>query len=165
MKKIIVLLSLLSFCHINAQAFNGAGDVKFDVGANLQENGSGIRLSTDFGLGQNMSFGFVASYLLSVSKDGMGNKPNFGDRVDAKARFNANLGDVLGLEPKMDVYPGLDLGLKNFGFHLGMRYFFTEGFGLFGEIGHPIAKYDTTTSGFKNLNNQFVFNIGTSFNL
>jgi hypothetical protein len=30
----------------------------------------------------------------------------------------------------MDIYPGLDLGLKNFGAHLGF-YFFTEGFGLF----------------------------------
>jgi hypothetical protein len=32
----------------------------------------------------------------------------------------------------------LDLGLHNFGAHLGFRYFFTEGFGLFGEAGVPI---------------------------
>jgi len=69
------------------------------------------------------------------------------------------------LDPKMDVYPGLDLGLKNFGAHLGFRYFFTEGFGLFGEAGVPIAKYDKNVNGFDHLNNQFVFNIGASFNL
>jgi hypothetical protein len=47
------------------------------------------------------------------------------------------------MEPNMDIYPGLDLGFHNFGAHLGFRYFFTEGFGLF-EAGVPIAKYDKT---------------------
>jgi hypothetical protein len=27
------------------------------------------------------------------------------------------------MEPNMDIYPGLDLGLHNFGAHLGFRYF------------------------------------------
>jgi hypothetical protein len=43
--------------------------------------------------------------------------------------------------------------------------FFTDGFGLFGEAGVPIAKYDKNTTGFDRLNNQFVLNIGASFNL
>jgi hypothetical protein len=54
---------------MHAQAFKGKGDVKFDVGANFQEGGSGIRVSADFGLGENMSYGFATSYLLSVSND------------------------------------------------------------------------------------------------
>ncbi|WP_366185525.1 DUF6646 family protein [Flavobacterium ovatum] len=165
MKKIFTLLLLSTAFFMNAQAFKGKGDTKFDVAANIQERGSGIRLSTDFGLGANMSFGFVTSYLLSVSENGLGEKPNFGDRFDAKVRFNANIGNVLSLDPKWDVYPGLDLSLKNFGAHLGTRYFFSDGFGIFSEIGIPIAKYDPTTFGFQNLNNQFVFNIGLSFNL
>jgi hypothetical protein len=112
-----------------------------------------------------MSYGFAASYLLSASSDDLGNKPEFGDRIDAKFRFNANLGNVLKLDPKMDVYPGLDLGLRNFGAHLGFRYFFTEGFGVFTEAGIPIASYKTNPIGFDKLNNQFVLNIGASFNL
>ncbi len=165
MKKIITLLLLSMTCFVNAQAFKGKGDTKFDIGANIQERGSGIRLSTDFGLGDNMSFGFVAGYLLSVSKNGFDEKPDFKDRFDAKVRFNANLGSVFKIDPNLDIYPGLDVSLKNFGAHLGARYFFTEGFGVFSEIGIPIAKYDPTTYGFQNLNNQFVFNIGASFNL
>jgi hypothetical protein len=66
------------------------------------------------------------------------------------------------LDQKMDIYPGLDLGLKNFGAHLGFRYFFTDGFGVYTEAGIPIAKYEQDTF---NSNNQFVFNIGASFNL
>ena len=165
MKKIFTLLLLSSALFVNAQAFTGKGDTKFDIGANIQNGGSGIRLSTDFGLGESMSFGFVTSYLLSVSEDAVGDKPNFEDRFDLKARFNANLGKVINLDDKLDVYPGLDVSLKNFGAHLGARYFFSDGFGLFSEIGVPIAKYDPTTYGFQNLNNQFVFNIGVSFKL
>lgn len=165
MKKTFTLLLFSSFCFMNAQGYKGKGDTKFDVGMNIQNGGSGIHISTDFGSGENMSFGFVTSYLLSVNKDDLGNKPEFMDRFDAKARFNANLGNVLKLDPKMDIYPGLDLGLRNFGAHLGFRYFFTDGFGLYSEAGIPLAKYDTTPSGFDYLNNQFVFNIGASFNL
>ena len=69
MKKITTLVLLLAVGLINAQAFKGKGDVKFDVGANFQNGGSGIRVSSDFGVGENMSFGFVTSYLLSVSND------------------------------------------------------------------------------------------------
>ncbi len=165
MKKTFTLLLFSSFCFMNAQGYKGKGDTKFNVGMNIQNGGSGIGLFLDFGSGENMSFGFVTSYLLSVNKDDLGNKPEFMDRFDAKARFNANLGSVLKLDPKMDVYPGLDLGLRNFGAHLGFRYFFTDGFGVYSEAGIPLAKYDTTPSGFDYLNNQFVFNIGASFNL
>lgn len=165
MKKITTLVLFLTVGLINAQAFKGKGDVKFDVGGNFQNGGSGIRVSSDFGVGENMSFGFVASYLLSVSNDNLGNKPGFGDRMDIKGLFNANLGNVFQLDSKMDVYPGLDLGLRNFGAHLGFRYFFTEGFGIFTEAGIPIASYKTDGVGFDKLNNQFTFNIGASFNL
>ena len=164
MKKIITLSLLLSFGFINAQAFKGKGDIKAQVGANIQDGGTGIQLSTDFGIGENMSYGFIASYLLSV-QEFPNLKPEFGDRIDVKARFNANLGNVIGLDKKMDVYPGLDLGLRNFGAHLGFRYFFSEGFGLYTEAGIPIAKYDTNITGFDNYNNQFTVNIGASFNL
>ncbi|TRX39444.1 DUF6646 family protein [Flavobacterium restrictum] len=164
MKKSITLVLLLSFGFINAQAFKGKGDAKFNVGANIQNGGTGIQASTDFGLGENLSYGFVGSYLLGVSEV-LGEKPAFKDRFDAKVRINANLGNVLKIDEKLDVYPGLSLGLKNFGGHLGVRYFFTDGFGIYSEAGFPIAKYNTNANGFDFLNNQFTFNIGASFNM
>lgn len=165
MKKIITLALLLSFGLINAQqAFEGKGDAKFNVGANIQDGGSGIQASADFGIGENLSYGFVASYLLGVDEF-LGEKPEFEDRFDAKFRINANLGSVINIDEKFDLYPGLNLGLKNFGGHVGMRYFFTEGFGLYTEAGFPIAKYDQDITGFDHLNNQFTFNIGASFNM
>jgi hypothetical protein len=55
--------------------------------------------------------------------------------------------------------------MRNFGAHLGFRYFFTDGFGVFSEAGMPIASYNSNLVGYEKLNNQFVFNIGMSFNL
>jgi hypothetical protein len=165
MKKIITLAFLVTFGIVQAQqAFRGKGDAKFNVGANIQDGGTGIQISSDFGLGENLSYGFVGSYLLGVTEV-LGEKPEFKDRIDAKFRINANLGSVLKVDEKFDLYPGLNLGLKNFGAHLGARYFFTEGFGVYTEAGFPIAKYNQNSNGFDYLNNQFTFNIGASFNM
>ncbi len=155
---------MFSTAFINAQAYRGKGDTKMQIGANIQNGGSGIFVSTDFGIGENMSFGISGNYLLSTDNI-VGSNVEFLDRADLKARFNANLGNVFKLNPKMDIYPGLDLGLRNFGGHLGFRYFFTNGFGIFSEAGIPISSYKSDLVGYEKLNNQFVFNIGMSFNL
>jgi hypothetical protein len=42
------------------------------VGLNLQDGGTGIFLSSDFGIGENMSLGLTANYLLSVNEDALG---------------------------------------------------------------------------------------------
>lgn len=163
MKKCLFLLLLISGIS-NAQVFTGKKDLKFQMGANVQQHGSGVITSLDYGLGQNMSIGFVASYLLSVTEI-LGEKPDFGDRIDAKVRFNANIADVLGVQDKMDIYPGLNIGTRNFGGHLGARYFFTKGFGVYSEMQVPIAKYDSNVVGFEKYNNQFNVSFGACFNL
>ncbi|WP_310554630.1 DUF6646 family protein [Flavobacterium sp.] len=160
MKNFIVMVFMVATSMVSAQAYKGKGDVKGQVGATFQDGANGISISADFGIGENMSYGFVGSYLLSANSFA-----EFEDRVDVKARFNANLGNVFKLDEKIDIYPGLNLGLRNFGAHLGVRYFFTDGFGLYTEAGIPIASYENNTNGFKNYNNQFVINIGASFNL
>jgi len=164
MRKIITFVLLLSVSLLNAQAFSGKGDGKLNLGATFQDGGTGVQISTDFGIGENLSYGFVASYLLGVNEV-LGQTPEFHDRFDAKFRINANLGSVINVDEKLDVYPGLSLGLKNFGGHLGVRYMFTEGFGLFTEGAFPIAKYENNDNAFYHLNNQFTFNIGASFNM
>lgn len=164
MKKILIVICLLAAIQMaNAQAFKGKGDKKFQVGFNVQDGGNGITSTLDFGLGANMSYGFAATYLLNTDEIA-GQSADFEDRADFKFRFNANIGSVLGLSPKADIYPGLHLGSRNFGAHLGFRYFFSEGFGLYTEGTTPLARYDSDVVGFEHFNNQFTFNIGASFN-
>ena len=166
MKKIALLVALLSISFIQAQqAFKGKGDTKFNIGMQFQNEGTGIQFAADFGLGENLSYGFVGSYVLGYEALDGGGAPDFKDRFDARFRINANLSSVLKIDEKFDLYPGLSLGLKNFGGHVGARYFFTDGFGMFSEAGFPIAKYSESDRNFYPLNNQFTFTIGASFNL
>ncbi|WP_310559417.1 DUF6646 family protein [Flavobacterium sp.] len=160
MKKIFTIVLLGALFMVNAQAFKGKGDAKLGIGATVQNGGTGIMASTDFGLGENISIGVLASYLLGGSQI---QDVSSDYRFDVKARINANLGSVLNVSPKFDLYPGLNLGLKNFGGHLGARYFFTTGFGVFTEFSVPFAKYDSEA--ISKYNNGSSFNIGASFNL
>lgn len=163
MKKIVLVVALLAVSFGYSQAFKGKGDQKFQVGANFQDEASGINITYDYGLGENFSVGVSSSYALGIDDD---LDADFGDRFDLKARFNANIGNVLNIDENLDVYPGLSLSLKNFGGHFGARYFFSEGFGVYTEAAFPLAKYsdDKSDIGYY-LYNQFTLNIGVSFNL
>lgn len=162
MKKLLLLISILSVSFANAQAFKGNTDNKLQIGANLQEFATGINVSFDYGLGENISVGVSGAYALGVAEK---LDASFGDRVDVKGRFNAHLGSVLNIDENFDLYPGLNLGLKNFGGHVGARYFFSEGFGVFAETVFPIAKYKNNILGADYIHNQFVVNVGASFSL
>ena len=172
MKNLILIVSLLTVSFINAQAFSGNGDNKFQVGINFQEYATGINLSYDLGLGDNISVGLSSTYALSIS-NGLKNNPdeasnaNFEHRVDLRARFNAHLGNIINVDENFDLYPGLSLGLKNFGSHVGARYFFSDGFGVFTELNVPIAPYDNTNDPNPrlDLNNQFTINLGAVFSI
>lgn len=165
MRKIITLLLIVAGFSANAQeAYKGKGDTKFQIGANFQSGGTGLIAGADFGIGENISIGFTGAYILGASEI-LGVKPEFKDKIDVRARFNANLSNVIKIDEKLDVYPGLSFGLRNFGAHLGGRYFFTQGFGVYTEMGFPIARYNTNLSGFDYLNNQFNVSLGMSFNL
>lgn len=177
MKAIFTLIAFLACTAIYAQAYQGQGDTKFQVGANFQENGSGIVTSLDYGIGENISIGVQGIYLLGVEEfsalvpEGFSEDAEFGDRFDLRVRFNANLGNVINIDENFDIYPGLNLGLKNFGGHLGALYFFSEGFGIFTEVNIPLANY-TADEDFElaefprqQLNNQVTFSFGASFKL
>ena len=163
MKNIFTIIALCSISLIHAQSFSGKGDKKAQVGANFQDNATSIFASFDHGIGDNISIGVSSTYALGI--DAAVDKA-FAERFDIKVRFNANIGNVINIDENFDLYPGLNVGLKNFGTHLGARYFFTEGFGVFTEINIPLAKYKTDTLTFsEKIHNQFSVNAGIVFNL
>ncbi|MGB5981492.1 MAG: DUF6646 family protein [Nonlabens sp.] len=163
MRYILFMVAIFFSFSGYAQVYQGKGDKKIQVGADFQENATGIAISYDQGLGQNFSIGLIAHYALGLA-DGL--DPNFDERSSLKLRLNANLGDVINLSPNFDIYPGLNIGTKNFGGHVGARYFFTNGFGVYSEVSFPLSKYKTEDlNANESFYNQFVFTIGTSFNL
>lgn len=167
MNKIIVgiFLLVLNFANSQTTAFSGRNDLKAQIGLDLQrKNSTGAAAVIDYGIGENFSVGLQAGYLFKV-KDIEGNQPEFKDRFDVKARINASLGKVFRLPDTMDFYPGLDFGLRNFGGHLGLRYYLDNGIGLFTEAQFVIQKYTASTEVFNVLNNQFALLFGLTFDL
>lgn len=163
MKKLVFAALLLTSIAGHSQVFKGKGDQKLDVDLSLQHRGTGIAATYDYGIADNLSIGIQSTYAIGVSEayDGA----NFGRRFDARARFNANIGNVIDVSDDLDLYAGINIGLHNFGGQIGARYFFTDGFGVNLEMVNPLARFDSHVHGYRHLNNQFQFNLGVSFNL
>jgi hypothetical protein len=70
MKKIFAsaMIFAVGFASAQTVAYKGAGDVKVNLGANLQDGGTGIVSSVDYGLGESFSIGAQAGYLLGVKE-------------------------------------------------------------------------------------------------
>lgn len=162
---IIAFLLILSFANSQTTAYSGRKDLKAQIGVDLQkDNTTGLVAAIDYGLGDVFSVGLQTAYLFKV-KDIDGYQPKFNDRFDVKARLNASLGKVFRLPDTMDFYPGVDVGLRNFGGHLGLRYYLDNGIGLFTEGQFVIQKYTSSIERFNTLNNQFALVFGLTFDL
>ena len=136
MKKIFLILALVMTTVATAQVYTGKGDQKFQVGADFQTGSTGVQATYDYGIGENISFGLTAAYALGIDDDV---DVDFDERAILRLRFNANIGNVINVDPNLDIYPGLGFSTKNFGGHLGARYFFTDGFGVYTEAVVPLS--------------------------
>jgi hypothetical protein len=62
-----------------------------------------------------------------------------------------------------DLYGGLNIGFRNLGAQVGVRYLISEGFGFYLEAGLPVSKHellDTDEKNYFNYYDQPVLNIG-----
>lgn len=136
MKKLVfMLLLVLTGATANAQAWTGKGDQKVNLGLNAWGYGTGVAATYDYGLNQLLSVGAgVNAYFDGYKNDDKNN------RVFIFGRVNFHLKEALQLPEKLDIYPGVDLGVlgRDFGIgaHIGARYFFTEKVGVFAEVGN-----------------------------
>lgn len=136
MKKLLITGILLIFSNFSfAQAWNGTGDQKVQIGLSAWGNGTGITGTYDYGITDLLSVGGGANIYFSNYKDNDKNNNFF-----IFGRLNVHLKDLIGLDDNWDIYPGVDVGvIKNtfgLGAHIGARYFFNDKLGAFVEIGN-----------------------------
>ncbi len=136
MKKFLIAGVLLIFSNYSfAQAWNGNGDQKVQIGLSAWGNGTGITGTYDYGVGNILSVGGGANIYFDNYKDN-----DKGNNFFIFGRLNAHLQDVLGIDDQWDIYPGIDVGVigNTFGLgaHIGARYFFNDKLGAFVEIGN-----------------------------
>lgn len=136
MKKLFFSIALVVLGGlVSAQAYTGKADKKLQVGLNGWGYGTGLVGTFDYGLSKIVSIGAGANIYFSGYKDG--DKDN---NLFLFGRVNAHLQEPLNLPKEWDIYPGLDLGVlhSNFGIgaHIGVRYFFNNNIGIYGEFGN-----------------------------
>lgn len=136
MKKLAFMLMLIvTGTTVNAQAWTGKGDQKINAGLSVWGYGTGITGTYDYGLNGLISVGAGLNGYFSNYKDNDNDNSVF-----IFGRLNFHLKDALQLPDKLDIYPGIDVGVvgSDFGLgaHIGARYFFTERIGVFAEVGN-----------------------------
>ena len=151
MKKIITAAALLAITTVFSQAFDGQGDKKFSIAANIQNGGQGLNLISDTGISDYVSMGFNFGLIVNSPGDEDAKDSNgysieksklFLEKLDFNYRVNGHFGRLIGMSEISDVYGGLNIGFRNLGIQAGYRYFITEGFGFFGEAVVPVVKFD-----------------------
>ena len=135
MKKCFLVALMLGFSQLSiAQAWNGEGDQKVQIGLSAWGNGTGITGTYDYGLSNLISVGGGANIYFN------NNAHHNNDNIFIFGRLNFHLQDALGLPDQWDIYPGADVGVLGntfgLGVHLGARYFFNDKFGAFVELGN-----------------------------
>ena len=119
----------------NAQGYTGKGDQKIQLGLSAWGYGTGVTGTYDYGLNQLISVGAGLNAYFGNYKDN-----DDDNRVFIFGRLNFHLRDALQLPEKLDIYPGVDVGVVGsefgLGAHIGARYFFTDKIGVFAEVGN-----------------------------
>lgn len=160
MKKIsiIILLLIISFSAVNAQAPLAKGGKQLNAGVGFSGWGIPLFAGVDFGIHQDITIGFEGSFR-SYSQNIAGT--NYGSTIiGISGNGNYHFNRILEIPSKFDFYAGLNLGFYfwsspsgytgsgasglGLGAQVGGRYFFKNNFGLNLELGGG-----NTTSGGK----------------
>lgn len=132
MRKSILILVMSMLTSLGfAQAWNGQGDQKVQVGMSAWGYGTGLSGTYEYGISDAISLGAGANFYFSKNQ-------SEGFFLFGKGSYH--LQDVLNLPDEWDIYPGLNIGLLGntfgLGAHVGARYFFSPKLGAFVELGN-----------------------------
>lgn len=136
---LLLLGCLLCVPHsVQAQAWDGEGDIKVYAGYANVGGRSGIELGSDYALSDFISIGGQITYV-SVKKHGDGDN-SFLVGYDLSLMGNYHWAEVLKLPSVLDIYTGASVGLRTGGLQAGVRYNFSETFGLYGQVRQNLFK-------------------------
>lgn len=121
-----------------AQAWDGEGDVKVYAGYANVGGKSGFEIGSDYALSDFISIGGQITYV-NVKKHDEGHN-NFLLGYDLSLMGNYHWAEVLKLPSVLDIYSGASVGLRTVGLQAGVRYNFSETFGLYGQVRQNLFK-------------------------
>ena len=121
-----------------AQAWDGEGDIKVYAGYANVGGRSGIELGSDYALSDYVSVGGQLTYVNVKDYD----EGHYRDLMgyDFSLTGNYHWAEVLKLPSVLDIYSGVSVGLRTAGLQAGVRYNFSETFGLYGQVRQNLLK-------------------------
>ena len=136
---LLLLGCLLCVPHsVQAQAWDGEGDIKVYAGYANVGGRSGIELGSDYALSDFISIGGQITYV-SVKKHGDGDN-SFLVGYDLSLMGNYHWAELLKLPSILDIYTGVSVGLRTGSLQAGVRYNFSETFGIYGQVRQNLFK-------------------------
>ena len=136
---LLLLGCLLCVPHsVQAQAWDGEGDIKVYAGYANVGGKSGFEIGSDYALSDFISIGGQITYV-NVKKHDEGHN-NFFLGYDLSLMGNYHWAEVLKLPSVLDIYSGASVGLRTGGLQAGVRYNFSEIFGLYGQVQQNLIK-------------------------
>ena len=136
---LLLLGCLLCVPHrVQAQAWDGEGDIKVYAGYANVGGRSGIELGSDYALSDYVSVGGQVTYVNVKDYDEGRDRAFMG--YDFSLTGNYHWAEVLKLPSVLDIYSGVSVGLRTAGLQAGVRYNFSETFGIYGQVRQNLFK-------------------------
>ena len=121
-----------------AQAWDGEGDIKVYAGYANVGGRSGIELGSDYALSDFVSVGGQLTYVNVKDNDEGRDRAFMGYGFSLTGNYH--WAEVLKLPSVLDIYSGASVGLRTAGLQAGVRYNFSETFGLYGQVRQNLVK-------------------------
>ena len=121
-----------------AQAWDGEGDVKVYGGYANVGGKSGFEIGSDYALSDFISIGGQITYVNVKKHDEGHNNFLLGYHLSLMGKYH--WAEVLKLLSVLDIYSGASVGLRTAGLQAGVRYNFSETFGLYGQVRQNLIK-------------------------
>ena len=136
---LLLLGCLLCVPHsVQAQAWDGEGDIKVYAGYANVGGRSGIELGSDYALSDFVSVGGQLTYVNVKDYDEGRDRAFMG--YDFSLTGNYHWAEVLKLPSVLDIYTGASVGLRTGGLQAGVRYNFGETIGVYGQVRQNLFK-------------------------
>ena len=123
---------------VQAQAWDGEGDIKVYAGYANVGGKSGMELGSDYALSDFISVGGQVTYV-NVKKHSSEDY-HFLVGYDFSLMGNYHWSEVLKLSSVLDIYTGASVGLRAAGLQAGVRYNFGETIGVYGQVRQNLFK-------------------------
>ena len=161
---LVLTIATCSF-ETHAQAFDADYDLKIFAGYLNKGGKSGVQLGIEYGRSRFFSLGCFLQSIFNV-KDEDGEKTEFMENANMEIRCNFHWTDILHLPSNFDIYTGVNTSIRSVGLQGGVRYNFSERFGLYVEAQQPLFKV-LSIEDFDNryYNKKFGFSAGFTINL